>query len=163
MFRVYLFSYPESLLHFHRSASLSTRHVVALFSCGLTLRFLCIHIVASRCLWGMTCRAGIGQKHYAPFTLQGEPSRTGPKQTDSDRKRTYVMKWKLSQLTPNRAEPSRNEPIPTEQSRTEPNLAGPSYTYVLRMFRVYLFSYPESLLHFHRSASLSTRHVVALF
>jgi hypothetical protein len=63
MFCVYLLRYPDSLLHSDCSASLSARHVASLFSCGLTLRFRRIPLVASRCLWGMTCRAGIGQKH----------------------------------------------------------------------------------------------------
>jgi len=33
----------------------------------------------------MTCRAGIGQKPYASFTLRAEPSRTEPNLTESDR------------------------------------------------------------------------------
>jgi len=95
-FRVYLFSYPDSLLHFDRSASLSTRPVASLLSCGLTLRFhhnrLSRRYLCDVRYKYMTCRAGIGQTPSALFTLQAEPSRTDPNRSDSAvRSSTYVL------------------------------------------------------------------------
>ena len=50
MYCVYLFRCPDSLIHFNCSASFLTRHVTSLLSCGLTLCFLRIPLVASRSL-----------------------------------------------------------------------------------------------------------------
>jgi len=52
------------------------------------------------------------------------------------------------------------QPKRTELHRTELDLL--SSAQALRTLRLYLFAYPDSLIHFVRSASLLTRHVTSL-
>ena len=61
--RLYLFDYPDSLIHFDRSASLSTRPVASLLSWGLSvaLRDHSRRVVCEISIKYMTCQAGIGQ------------------------------------------------------------------------------------------------------
>jgi len=48
--RLYLFAYPDCLIHFDRSASLPTRPVSSLLLCSTELRLGQVTLVASRCL-----------------------------------------------------------------------------------------------------------------
>ena len=90
-FRVYLFSYPESLLHFGRSASLLTHHVASLLSCRVTLRFRRIPLVA------FSVRYVLNTFRDWPdtFGLIHTASRAKPNRSKSNRS---VSAWKTNLL-----------------------------------------------------------------
>ena len=64
------------------------------------------HVLCEVCIKHMTCRAGIGQKPWASFTLQGDMSRDEQNGTDSAWKKN--LRHDMEAFT-DHAEPSRTE------------------------------------------------------
>ena len=123
LFRLCHFSYPDRLIHFVSSASLSSRRSCHEYWASLSL----------------------DHSRRVAFSV-----------------RYALNRWRVVQgLARCLSRHSHCNPSQAEQNRTEPNLNA----WVVRSSTdasLYLFSYPDSLLHSDRSASLSTCHVASL-